>query len=82
MRMVEGAEPWGAKPGPGPPIGADAGIAPAAVVLLLEVVTAAGAGELPALGGGELSSKGGCVIGSPAVGGVWLTISGVIICRF
>ena len=75
--MVEGAEPWcDAKPGPGPPIGAAAG-----VVLLLDVVSALSAGELAALVGRGPGSKGGCSIMLP-VGNMWLTVWGVINCRF
>jgi hypothetical protein len=81
--MVEGAEAWcDAKPSPPPLIGAGAGGAVAAVVLLLDVVPALSAGELAALVGREPGSKGGCSIGLPAVGGIWFTVSGVINCRF
>jgi hypothetical protein len=76
--MVEGAEAWrDAKLGPGPLIGAVA-----AAVLLLDVVPAPGAGELAALVGSGPGSKGGRTIRLPDVGGMWLTVSGVINCRF
>jgi hypothetical protein len=79
--MVEGAEAWcDAKPGPGPLIGA--GGAAAVVVLLLDVVPVLSAGELAALVGRGPGSKGGCSIMLPAVGGMWLTVWGVINCRF
>ena len=72
--MVEGAEAWcHAKLGPRPPVGAGAGSA-AAVVLLLDVVSEASAGELAGLVGGGLGSKGGRSIMLPAEGGVWLKV--------
>jgi hypothetical protein len=81
--MAEGAEAWcGAKPVPGPLIGAGAGGAAAVVVLLLDVVPALSAGELAALVGRGPGSKGGCSIMFATVSGVWLTVWGVINCRF
>jgi hypothetical protein len=76
--MVEGAEAWcDAKPSPPPPIGAVA-----VVVLLLDVVAAPGVGELAALVGRGPGSKGGCSIMFATVSGMWLTVWGVINCRF
>ena len=73
--MVEGAEAWcDAKPGPGPLIGAGAGGAVTAAVLLLDVIPAPSVGELAALVGRGPGSKGGCSIRLPAVGGMWLTV--------
>jgi hypothetical protein len=81
--MVGGAEPWcDAKLGPGLLIGTGAGGAVAAAVLLLDVVPAPGAGELAALVGSGLGSKGGRTIRLPAVGGLEITVWGVINCRF
>ena len=81
--MVEGAEAWrDAKPSLPPPIGAVAGGAVGVVVLLLDVVPALSAGELAALVGRGPGSKGGCSIMPPAEGGMWLTVWGVINCRF
>ena len=81
--MVEGAEArCDAKPSLPPPIGAGTGGAAAVVVLLLDVVPALSAGELAALVGRGPGSKGGCSIMLPAVGRMWLTVWGVINCRF
>jgi hypothetical protein len=81
--MVEGAEAWrDAKPGPGPLIGPVEGGAVAAAALLLDVVPAPSAGELAALVGCGPGSKGGRTIRLPAVGGMLLTVWGVINCRF
>ena len=81
--MVEGAEAWrDAKPGPGPPSGADAGSAVAVVVLPLNVVPALSAGELAALVARAPGSKGGRSIMFATVSGMWFTVWGVINCRF
>ena len=65
--MVEGAEAWrDAKSIPDPAIGADAGVA----------------GEVAALVARGPGSKGGWSIIVPAMGRMWLTVWGVIICRF
>jgi hypothetical protein len=81
--MVEGAEAWcDAKPGPSPPTGAGLGSVVAVVVLPLDVVPAISAGEPAALAGRGAGSKGGWSIMFAPVSGMWLTVWGVINCRF
>ena len=81
--MVEGADAGcNAKPRPDPAPWANAGVPVAAVVLLMELVPAAGAGEFAALVGRGFGSNGGLSIMLPAVGATWFTNWGVIACRF
>jgi hypothetical protein len=82
IRMVEGAEPWcDANPDPALLIGAEAGVAGAAGLLLWDRVPTLGADSVAVLAGRGFGSNGGASILVPGKGARLLRIWGVIDCR-